>query len=108
MGRLGDDGIEHSLQIERRVHRLGNLAERAQLLDRARELGGALSDELVELVDVFSDIGLQEAKAISDLVDLVARPTRRALQRQWTREVIRREGGSKIGDVPHRQLELPA
>ena len=36
--RLGDDGVEHRLQIERRVDRLGDRAERAQLLDRAREL----------------------------------------------------------------------
>ena len=36
--RLGDDGVEHGLQIERRVDRLRNLAERAQLLDRPREL----------------------------------------------------------------------
>ena len=108
LGRLGNNGGEHGLQIERGVYRLRYLTECVQLFDGAREFGRALSDELVELVDVFSDIGLQEAKAISDLVDLVARPTRRALQRQWTCEVIRREGGSKIGDVLHRQLELPA
>ena len=39
--RLGDDGVEHGLQIERRVDRLGDLAERAQLLDRLRELARA-------------------------------------------------------------------
>src|SRR6516164_1810967 len=36
--RLGDDRVEHGLQVERRVDRLGNFSERAQLLDRAREL----------------------------------------------------------------------
>ena len=39
--RLGADGVEHGLQIQRRVDRLGNLPERAQLLDRTGELGGA-------------------------------------------------------------------
>jgi hypothetical protein len=39
--RPRDDGIEHGLEIERRVDRLGDLAERAQLLDRAREFTGA-------------------------------------------------------------------
>ena len=41
--RLGDDGGEHGLQIERRVHRLGHFAERAQFLDRAAKLIGALA-----------------------------------------------------------------
>ena len=41
--RLGDDGGEHGLEIERRVHRLGHLAERAQLVDRAAKLIGALA-----------------------------------------------------------------
>ena len=36
--RRGDDRDEHGPQIERRVDRLGDLAERAQLLDRARKL----------------------------------------------------------------------
>jgi hypothetical protein len=39
--RLGDDSIEHGLQVERRVDRLGHLAERTQLPDRAREIGRA-------------------------------------------------------------------
>ena len=41
--RLGDDGGEHGLQIERRVHRLRHFAERAQLADRAAKLIGALA-----------------------------------------------------------------
>ena len=39
--RLGDDRGQHGLKIERRVDRLGDLAERAEFFDRARELGGA-------------------------------------------------------------------
>ena len=39
--RLGDNGVEHGLQVERRVDRLGDFAERAQLLDRLRELARA-------------------------------------------------------------------
>ena len=41
--RLGDDGGEHGLEIERRVHRLRYFAERAQLPDRAAKLIGALA-----------------------------------------------------------------
>ena len=32
------NGVEHRLQIERRVNRVGDVAERAQLLDRATKL----------------------------------------------------------------------
>jgi len=46
---------------------------------------------LVELVDVLADVGLQQAEAVGDFIDLVTRAARRALQRQWTREIIRRE-----------------
>ena len=41
--RLGDDGGEHGLEIERRVHCLRHFAERAQLADRAAKLIGALA-----------------------------------------------------------------
>ena len=41
--RLGDDGREHGFEIERRVHRLRYFAERAQFLDRAAKLIGALT-----------------------------------------------------------------
>ena len=41
--RLGDDGGEHGLEIERRVHRLRHFAERAQFADRAAKLIGALA-----------------------------------------------------------------
>ena len=40
--RLGDDGGEHGFEIERRIDRLADLAERAQLVDRSAELVGAL------------------------------------------------------------------
>ena len=40
--RLGDDGREHGLEIERRVHRLRDFAERTQLLDRVAKFVGAL------------------------------------------------------------------
>ena len=39
--RLRDDGVEHGLQIERRIDRLADLTERAQLPDRLRELARA-------------------------------------------------------------------
>ena len=48
--RLGDDRGQHGLEVDRRVDRLADLAERAQLLDRLRQLGGALLDLLLEPV----------------------------------------------------------
>src|SRR6266436_9844180 len=80
---------------------------RLELSALCLQFGRTLSDELVELVDVLADIGLQQAEAVSDLVDLVTRTPQRTLERQRARELIRREGGSKIGDVLHRQLQLP-
>ena len=44
---LGDDGGEHGLEIKRRVHCLRHFAERAQFLDRAAKLIGALA-QLIE------------------------------------------------------------
>ena len=41
--RLGDDGGKHGFEIERRVHRLRYLAERAKFLDRAAKFIGALA-----------------------------------------------------------------
>ena len=41
LGRLGDDGVQHGLQVERGVDRLADLAERAQLLDRLRKFARA-------------------------------------------------------------------
>ena len=56
--RFGDDGGEHGLKIERRVHRLGHFAERAQLSDRAAKLIGALA-QLVKQSCIFDgDDGL--------------------------------------------------
>ena len=39
--RPGDNGVEHRLQVERRVDCLGHVAERAQLLDRLGQIAGA-------------------------------------------------------------------
>ncbi len=36
--RIGDDGGQDSFEIDGRIHRLGDVAERTQLLDRARQL----------------------------------------------------------------------
>ena len=41
--RFGHDGRQHGFEIERRVHRLGHFAKRAQLPDRAAKLIGALA-----------------------------------------------------------------
>ena len=38
LARPRDDGLEHRLDIERRAHRLADLPERRELVDRAGEL----------------------------------------------------------------------
>jgi hypothetical protein len=48
---LGDDRVEHGLEVERRVHRLADLAERTQLFHRLGELAGAQ-------LDLFFQIGV--------------------------------------------------
>jgi len=46
---LADNGVEHLLQIERGVHRLAHLAERAQLPDRLRQLVRTLLDFFLQV-----------------------------------------------------------
>jgi hypothetical protein len=41
--RLSNDGGEHGLKVERRVHRLRHFTERAQLPDRSAKIIGALT-----------------------------------------------------------------
>src|SRR6516162_7854480 len=50
LDRLGHDRGQHGLQIEGGVDRLGDLAERLQLLDRLRQFGRALFDLTLELL----------------------------------------------------------
>ena len=56
--RPADDGGEHRFEIERRVHRLGHFAERAQLLDRAAKLIGALAQFVQQSNILDGDDGL--------------------------------------------------
>ena len=56
--RLGDDGGEHGLEIERRVHRLRHFAERAQLPDRAAKFVGALAQFVQQSRILDGDDGL--------------------------------------------------
>ena len=39
--RAGDDGFEHSFEIQRGAHRLAYFAERFQFLDRFHQLAGS-------------------------------------------------------------------
>ncbi len=55
---LVDDRREHGLRVQGRVHHLSDLAERSQLLDRARELAGALVQRLEQAHVVDGDHGL--------------------------------------------------
>ena len=64
---LGDDRVEHRLQVERGVHRLADLAERAQLLDRLRELAGAQLDLALEA-------GIGFLQPVRHVVELVGEP----------------------------------
>ena len=58
LDRLGDDGRQHGFQVDRGVDRLADLAERAQLADRLREIVGARA-HLVEQARVLDgDDGL--------------------------------------------------
>ena len=67
--RLGDDGGEHGLEIERRVHRLRHFSERAQLLDRAAKLIGALAQLVQQSRILDGDDGLRgEARNQRDLL----------------------------------------
>jgi hypothetical protein len=74
----GDDGAEHGLQIERRAERLADLAQRAQLLDRAGELGRALLELAQEPGVLDRDGGLvgegfhQRDLAVGERPDLMA------------------------------------
>ncbi len=64
---LGDDRVEHRLQVEGGVHRLADLAERAQLLDRLGELAGAHLHLALE-----ARIGFLQA--VRHVVELVGEP----------------------------------
>src|SRR6516165_11822778 len=62
LSRFGDDRVQHGLQIERRIDRLTDLAERPQLLNRACELGGALSNQLFKLLGRLFAFGQEPIK----------------------------------------------
>src|SRR6266511_228816 len=64
--RLGDDRVEHGLEVERRVHRLADLAERTQLFHRLGELAGAQ-------LDLFFQIGVGRLKLARRLVKLIGK-----------------------------------
>src|SRR4051812_3973089 len=67
--RIGDDRVEHGLEIETGVDGLADFAERAQLADRLGKLGGA-GAQLVQQSDVLDgDHGLTgEARHQRDLL----------------------------------------
>ena len=56
--RLCDDGGEYSFEIERRVHRLGDLAKCLQLADRAAEIVCALTQFIEQSCILSSNNGL--------------------------------------------------
>ena len=72
--RFGDDGGEHGLKIERRVHRLGHFAERAQLADRAAKLVSALA-QLVQQSCIFDGDDSLRGKVRNQLDLLVGKGT---------------------------------
>ena len=63
--RLGNNGREHGLKIERRVYGLGHFAEGAQFSDRAAKLVGALGVPMLkedEFVGVITAKGRRPAE----------------------------------------------
>jgi hypothetical protein len=67
--RLGDDRAQHGLEVERRVDRLADVAERPQLLDRLSQFIGS-GAQLVQQAHILDgDDGL--AREAPDQVDLL-------------------------------------
>src|SRR6516225_3351140 len=62
LSRFADDRAQHGLQIERRIDRLTDLAERAQLSNRACKLGGALANQLFKLLGRLFAFGQEPIK----------------------------------------------
>ena len=81
--RLSDDGGEHGLKIERRVHRLGHFSEGAQISDRAAKLISALA-QLVQQARIFygDDGSRGEVRDQRDL--LVGKGSRPCRRKAWT------------------------
>ena len=77
--RLRHDRVEHGLQIERRVDRLADLAERAQLGDRLGELAGAVLDLALEVGVGFLELAGHVVELVGEPFELVAGLDRDAL-----------------------------
>ena len=56
--RLGNDGLEHGLQVKRGIDRLADLAQRAQLLNQLAKLVGSLAQRGEEPRVLNGDHGL--------------------------------------------------
>ena len=77
--RLGDDRVQHGLQVERRVDRLADLAERAQLLDRLRQRASAVLDLLLEVRIGLFQLAGHVVELVGEAFELVAGLDRDAL-----------------------------
>src|SRR5205809_201341 len=95
-GRRASDaeGVEHGLEVERRVHRLADVAERTQLFHRLGELAGAQ-------LDLFFQIGVGRLKLVRHLVELYADHRPKSLN-------VRRQGPSPERELPSRLLNRPS
>ena len=85
---LGDDGVEHRLQVEGGVYRLADLAERAQLLDRLRELAGAQLHLALEARVGFPKSVRHVVELVSEPLELVAGLDRDALAEVTTADAL--------------------
>ena len=97
--RLGDDRAQDFVEVERSVDRLADLAERAQLFDRLRQLGGA-GAQLVEQAHVLDgDHGLVgEAREQFDL-----------LVREWPHgRPVERDDADDVALLEHRHGDIRA
>ena len=102
--RLGDDRVEHGLEVERRVHRLADLAERTQLFHRLGELAGAQ-------LDLFFQISVGRLKLARHLVELIGKRFElvAGLDRDAARKVAaadpRRPGAQRLDRPDQAQRE---
>ena len=105
---LGDDGRKHLLEVERRVDRLRDLAERAQLADRLRQLAGALLDLVLQVGVGFLQPRAHVVELIGKAFELVAGLDRDALAKVAAADPAAPARSAWIGPTMRRARNIPA
>ena len=105
----GDDRRQHLVDVEARAHGLADLAERAQLVDRAGELALALLELAGTAATFWIAIAPCAANVVtSSIVALVERLDLRALQRDHARPRDRRRASGRRPSCGSRRARRPA